>query len=94
MNANEWLMNMPVSPEKDADGNRSKEWEDWVKSRHSGNYDHHFEEWDKFLEGRIIGEPMTQRRPASEYKAAGWVGIYRGLAKVEVLKLSKKLSNG
>lgn len=71
-----WLMNMPVSPEKDAEGNYSQAWLDWVGRQHPGNVEYAVEEWTKYLKGKVIGEPKTQARPAAEYKAMGWVGIY------------------
>lgn len=78
-----WLMNMPVSPEKDSNGDYSKKWIDWVKGRHPDEVEYAINEWTKFLEDKIIGEPRSQARPAKEYKAEGWVGIYEGIARVE-----------
>lgn len=71
-----WLMNMPVSPEKGDEGNFSEEWYAWVAGRHPENTEYHIEEWTKFLQDKIIGEPKTQARSAEVYKSMGWVGIY------------------
>lgn len=71
-----WLMNMPVSPEKDDEGNFSEEWYAWVAGRHPDNFEQAVEEWTKFLEGKVIGRPKSQALEAEEYEKWGWVGIY------------------
>lgn len=86
-----WLMNMPVSPEKDTEDNYSQAWLDWVGSRHPENTEHHVGEWTKFLEGKTIGEPRTQARPASEYQAMGWVGIYDDRPSITTKEVHKTL---
>lgn len=77
-----WLMNMPVSPVKDASGDYSPDWLAWVKSRHPVDTDKHVQEWTKFLADKVIGEPKSQAQNAAVYKKAGWVGIYQGIYRV------------
>lgn len=71
-----WQMNMPVSPELDAEGNYSEEWYAWVAGRHPDNFERAVEEWTKYLKGKIIGKPKTQALKAEEYEKWGWVGMY------------------
>lgn len=73
-----WLMNMPVSPEKDTKGKYSQAWLDWVKSVHPKNTEHHVSEWTEFLKGKAIGRPTSKARTRETYEALGWVGIYEG----------------
>ncbi len=62
---------MPVHPDK------TLEWEAWVLERY-GSLEPHAREWREYLVGKIIGRPKKQARPAEEYTAMGWVGIYEG----------------
>ncbi len=73
-----WLMNMPVDPSNPA---KVEQWEAWVRSRHPGATDEemreYFAEWSRLLSGKVVGQPWEGAKPAAEYAAMGWVGLYQ-----------------